>query len=81
MSVLIFCLFSVSSEVVVYDWTEVGDPEIVVEDLERLDLDKYTIYDTQMSDWRRQDKWDWNNSRQMYKYQLINNLASRINCD
>lgn len=59
---------SVSSEVVVYDWTEVGDPEIVVEDLERLDLDKYTIYDTQMSDWRRQDKWDWNNSRQIFSY-------------
>jgi len=57
---------SVSSEVVVYDWTEVGDPEIVVEDLERLDLDKYSVYDTQMSDWRRQDKWDWNSSR--YKF-------------
>jgi len=47
----------------VYDWSEVGDPEIVVEDVERVDFDKYTVYDTQQSDWRREDKWDWNSSR------------------
>ena len=55
--------FSDHAEVLVYDWSQVGDPEIVVEDVERVDFDKYTVYDTQQSDWRRQDKWDWNSSR------------------
>uniref|UniRef100_A0A4Y7NGN6 NADH dehydrogenase [ubiquinone] 1 alpha subcomplex subunit 10, mitochondrial n=1 Tax=Megafenestra aurita TaxID=2291010 RepID=A0A4Y7NGN6_9CRUS len=56
------------AEVLVYDWTQSADTEIVVEDVERLDFDKYTVYDTEMQDWRRLDKWDWNNSRQRFTH-------------
>lgn len=56
----------------VYDWTKTGDSEIVVEDVERLDFDQYGVYDTKMKDWRRFDKWDWNNSRQKYMLQQLN---------
>jgi NADH dehydrogenase (ubiquinone) 1 alpha subcomplex subunit 10 len=42
----------------------VADPEIVVEDIERIDFDQYTVYDEKMKDWRRINEWDWNNSRQ-----------------
>nr|CAG4641673.1 EOG090X05NZ [Eurycercus lamellatus] len=57
---------STHADVLIYDWTEPGDSEIVVEDVERLDFDKYTVYDTKMEDWRRVDDWDWNNSRQNF---------------
>uniref|UniRef100_A0A9N6WNW8 NADH dehydrogenase [ubiquinone] 1 alpha subcomplex subunit 10, mitochondrial n=1 Tax=Alona affinis TaxID=381656 RepID=A0A9N6WNW8_9CRUS len=56
------------AEVLIYDWTEVGDTEILVEDIERLDFDQYTIYDTKMEDWRRVDKWDWNVHRQKFTH-------------
>jgi NADH dehydrogenase (ubiquinone) 1 alpha subcomplex subunit 10 len=42
----------------------VADPEILVEDIERIDFDQYNVYDTKMKDWRRYNEWDWNNSRQ-----------------
>lgn len=59
-----FCFYSSNhAELLIYDWTEVGDTEILVEDIERLDFDQYTIYDSKMEDWRRVDKWDWNSSR------------------
>ena len=55
---------STHAEVLVYDWSKVADPEIVVEDIERIDFDQYTVYDEKMKDWRRINEWDWNNSRQ-----------------
>ena len=59
----IIFLFSNDAVVIAYDWTEAGDPEIVVEDVERIDFDKYTIYDTQFKDWRRDDVADWDVAR------------------
>uniref|UniRef100_A0A4Y7NNP2 NADH dehydrogenase [ubiquinone] 1 alpha subcomplex subunit 10, mitochondrial n=1 Tax=Simocephalus serrulatus TaxID=117539 RepID=A0A4Y7NNP2_9CRUS len=56
------------AEVLVYDWTKTGDSEIVVEDVERLDFEKYGVYDEKMKDWRRYDKWDWNNNRQKFTH-------------
>ena len=41
-----------SSRVLVYDWSEGGDPEVVVEDIEQLNLDYYDKYDKQQKDWR-----------------------------
>ncbi|XP_077282997.1 NADH dehydrogenase (ubiquinone) subunit ND-42 [Arctopsyche grandis] len=41
----------VHSELLVYDWTEPGDMDIVVEDMERIDFDKYTHHDKKLSDW------------------------------
>lgn len=41
-----------SSRVLVYDWSEGGDPEVVVEYIEQLNLDYYNKYDKQQKDWR-----------------------------
>ena len=40
-----------------------GDPEILVEDIERIDFDQYTVYDKKLKDWRRDNLWDWNSFR------------------
>nr|CAG4646238.1 EOG090X05NZ [Macrothrix elegans] len=56
------------AEVLIYDWSKSGDAEIIVEDIERLDIDKYGAYDTKMKDWRCYDKWDWNNNRQRFTH-------------
>lgn len=42
----------------VYDWSEGGNAEIIVEDLERLDLDNYDEHDPKIK--------DWNYSREQY---------------
>lgn len=43
---------AVHSQVLVYDWSEGGDTEVVVEDIERLNMDYWDKYDTQQKDWR-----------------------------
>jgi len=43
---------SAYSKVLTYDWSEGGDTEVVVEDIERLNLDYFDKYDKQQSDWR-----------------------------
>ena len=35
-----------------YDWSEGGDTEVVVEDIERLNMDYFDKYDKQQQDWR-----------------------------
>jgi hypothetical protein len=35
-----------------YDWSEGGDTEVVVEDIERLNMDYWDKYDKQQKDWR-----------------------------
>ena len=35
-----------------YDWSEGGETEVVVEDIERLNLDYFDKYDKQQADWR-----------------------------
>merc|ERR1711976_267141 len=40
------------SLVLVYDWSEKGDVEVVVEDIERLNFDIYEEFDDQQTDWR-----------------------------
>lgn len=44
-------IFSKHSEVLVYDWSEGGDPEVIVEDLERIDFDNYDYNDPKIADW------------------------------
>ena len=36
-----------------YNWSDEGDTEVVVEDIERLQLEYFDKYDKQQSDWRR----------------------------
>ena len=39
-------------QVLMYDWSEGGETEVVVEDIERLNLDYFDKYDKQQADWR-----------------------------
>jgi len=41
-----------SSMVLSYDWSEGGDVEVVIEDIERLNMDYHDKYDKQQKDWR-----------------------------
>lgn len=47
------------AELLVYDWTEAGEPEVVVEDIERIDFDRFGHYDEKMKDWRIMTEWEW----------------------
>lgn len=54
-----WCLFQV------YDWQKFGDAEIVAQDLEAIDFDKYQYYfETELKDWRNFDKdFEWDRLR------------------
>lgn len=63
-----------------YDWSEVGDVELVIEDLERIDFDKFTEYDTQTADWRFFKEQVLADYRRTYtnagsKYELMNTFS------
>lgn len=45
-----FC-FSEHAELLVYDWSEEGDVDIVVEDIERIDFSHYEAHTRKMADW------------------------------
>lgn len=53
-----FSFFSFHSLVLHYNWVEGGDSEIVVEDIERLDFEKYLeddVEDLKLVDWRKEE--------------------------
>ncbi len=54
------------AELLVYDWTEAGEPEVVVEDIERIDFDRFGHYDKKMQDWRLMTEWEWCEKRMLY---------------
>ncbi|XP_069187958.1 NADH dehydrogenase [ubiquinone] 1 alpha subcomplex subunit 10, mitochondrial isoform X2 [Procambarus clarkii] len=56
---------SVHSELLLYDWSAKGEPEVVVEDIERINFD-FDKNDPKMADWRCGDEWDWCQKRMMY---------------
>ncbi|XP_068624963.1 NADH dehydrogenase [ubiquinone] 1 alpha subcomplex subunit 10, mitochondrial [Battus philenor] len=70
---------STHAELLVYDWTGGGEVEVVVEDIERLDFDKYTEREEpKMKDWRLPREVEWADQRQLYtnhKHYLLNLLA------
>jgi NADH dehydrogenase (ubiquinone) 1 alpha subcomplex subunit 10 len=37
--------------------------EVVVEDIERIDFDRFDKYDLKLKDWRLPSEWDWNTAR------------------
>jgi NADH dehydrogenase (ubiquinone) 1 alpha subcomplex subunit 10 len=47
------------AELLVYDWSNGGETEVVVEDIERIDFDRFDHYDPKMQDWRHPDEWAW----------------------
>uniref|UniRef100_A0A1B0CQN1 NADH dehydrogenase [ubiquinone] 1 alpha subcomplex subunit 10, mitochondrial n=1 Tax=Lutzomyia longipalpis TaxID=7200 RepID=A0A1B0CQN1_LUTLO len=62
---------STHAELLVYDWNEGGDTEVVVEDIERIDFDRFDKHDPKMKDWRwgLNLEWDFNNRRMKYSVQ------------
>lgn len=56
---------SIHAELLVYDWSSGGETEIVVEDIERIDFDKFEIdpHNKKMKDWRFPLEWDWCEAR------------------
>ena len=44
------------SRTLVYDWSDGGDAEVVVEDIENTELDMIEIYDDQQKEWRFHDE-------------------------
>ncbi len=55
------------SELLIYDWSEKGDVEVVVEDIERMDFDQYMedIHNPKMENWRLKKDWDYSERRWM----------------
>lgn len=53
------------AELVAYDWSTPGDAEVMVEDIEKIDFDRFDIHDPKMADWRLMESWDWSERRHM----------------
>lgn len=72
--------------VLVYDWSEPGDAEVVVEDIENLNMDDIDYYDDQQSDWRFHNeqgaavvRYQYTNYEQLYrKMQCFNGMSEHI---
>jgi len=61
------------SMVLSYDWSEGGDPEVVVEDIEALNMDYHDKYDKQQRDWRLLTEDGFASKRNIYsnRYKLM----------
>ncbi|CAH1391616.1 unnamed protein product [Nezara viridula] len=65
------------AELLMYDWSEEGDVEVVVEDIERIDFEGYTVYDEKFTDWFIGKEQNWAEARNRYadkKGQLMHGL-------
>lgn len=65
---------STHAELLVYDWSNHGETEVVVEDIERIDFDRFDKDDTHMRDWRMENEEEWTEARARYmaKSDLMN---------
>ncbi|XP_055595343.1 NADH dehydrogenase [ubiquinone] 1 alpha subcomplex subunit 10, mitochondrial [Uranotaenia lowii] len=65
---------STHAELLVYDWSDYGETEVVVEDIERIDFDRFDKDDTHMRDWRFENEEEYTEFRARYmnKPDLIN---------
>lgn len=57
---------SIGSRVLMYDWSEGGETEVVVEDIERLNMDYFDKYDKQQEDWRMLTEDNYSKARIIY---------------
>ncbi|XP_050435962.1 NADH dehydrogenase [ubiquinone] 1 alpha subcomplex subunit 10, mitochondrial [Adelges cooleyi] len=57
---------SLKSEVLVYDWSEGGNAEVIVEDIERLDFDNYAADSPKIQDWCYSREQYWADVRMKY---------------
>ncbi|RWS12011.1 NADH dehydrogenase [ubiquinone] 1 alpha subcomplex subunit 10-like protein [Dinothrombium tinctorium] len=54
------------AELLVYDWSNEGDMDLVIEDLEKIDFDKYEMFGEKMEDWRWFPEEHWDEFRRKY---------------
>ncbi|XP_019880118.1 NADH dehydrogenase [ubiquinone] 1 alpha subcomplex subunit 10, mitochondrial [Aethina tumida] len=54
------------SELLIYDWSEEGEVDVVIEDIERIDFDHYDEQDRKMKDWDLPKEEDWAAIRRRY---------------
>ncbi|XP_046615705.1 NADH dehydrogenase [ubiquinone] 1 alpha subcomplex subunit 10, mitochondrial [Neodiprion virginianus] len=54
------------AHILIYDWSEGGDPEVVIEDIERLNFDADDRDDLKFRDWQFWDANDWSDTRRIY---------------
>jgi len=54
------------TEVLSYDWNEPGDAEVVVEDIERINFERFGKHEEKMKDWRIPKSMDFSESRWFY---------------
>lgn len=59
-----YILHSNHAELLIYDWTEKGDPEVVIEDIERLEFNT-DKNNPKMADWMLPEEWDWCEKRML----------------
>ncbi|XP_047101221.1 NADH dehydrogenase [ubiquinone] 1 alpha subcomplex subunit 10, mitochondrial [Schistocerca piceifrons] len=58
------------AQLLVYDWSEGGDVEVVVEDIERVDMDQSDKHDPKFHDWKElAAEWEWTEARTLYTNQ------------
>ena len=65
---------SVHSELLVYDWSDKGDVEVVVEDIERIHFDRIDDHDPKLKDWVYHLEEEWADVRHKFsdkKYELL----------
>ncbi|XP_050092063.1 NADH dehydrogenase [ubiquinone] 1 alpha subcomplex subunit 10, mitochondrial [Anopheles aquasalis] len=64
------------AELLIYDWSDYGETEVVVEDIERIDFDRFDKDDPKMRDWVLENEEDWTEARSRYmnKPDLLNSL-------
>lgn len=58
-------LCSNHAEVLIYDWSDEGDTEVVVEDIERVNFN-FDKNDPKLADWSQPDEWEWCHKRMMW---------------
>lgn len=75
LNINILLIFRPNSELLIYDWTSHGDIEVVTEDIERIDFDRFSKYDTQLREWRLRNEWEWAALRIKYTNEKDNVLS------
>lgn len=66
---------STNSHLLIYDWSQGGDTEVVVEDMENLNWDKYHENDPKLIDWRF-SAWQWKLHQKHYTFDCEQNLQN-----
>lgn len=54
------------ANILIYDWSDGGDAEVVIEDIERLDFVNEDKDDPKFKSWEFWDEGDWSDTRRVY---------------